>query len=149
MRNLLLPPIVWLAAIATMIIAHQSYPIVHWEPNPARTGIGVALGAVAVAVTVWHKRLFRRVGTNVNTFSSPDKLVEAGLFRHLRNPMYLGFVVALAALAWVSGALSPWFIVAGFFLLADRWYIPVEERAMSLRFGAEYEAYRNRTRRWI
>ena len=37
----------------------------------------------------------------------------------------------------------------GYFLLMDRLYIPHEERRMAERFGAEYEAYRARVRRWV
>lgn len=149
MRNLLLPPIVWITAIVAIFVAHEHFPIAHAEPVPWRSATGIFLIAVALAITGWHKRLFREIGTNVNTFDVPDKLVEAGFFKYLRNPMYLGFVAALAALALVLGALSPWLIVLGFFILADRWYIPFEERAMRERFGSQYEEYRVRTRRWI
>jgi protein-S-isoprenylcysteine O-methyltransferase Ste14 len=149
MRNVLLPPIVWLTAIITIFIAHTHFPIAHAEPTPWRSTIAIILIGIAIALTAWHKRLFRKIGTNVNTFSSPDKLVQTGLFKYIRNPMYLGFVVSLAALALLLGALSPWFIVLSFFILADRWYIPFEEKAMLERFGTQYQEYQARTRRWV
>jgi len=149
MRNLLLPPIAWISAIVLIFVAHEHFPIVHVEPTTWRSTIGITLIAVSLALTVWHKRLFRKAGTNVNTFDNPDKLVEAGLFKYIRNPMYLGFAASLGALALLSGALSPWFVALGFFILADRWYIPFEEKAMQERFGSRYEEYRARTRRWI
>ncbi len=149
MRNLLLPPILWLVAIAAMVLSHERYPIVHWEASTPRTAVGLMMIVAAIATTVWHKRLFRKVGTNVETFGNPDQLVEGGLFRHIRNPMYLGFVASLASLALLSGALSAWLIAFAFFLVTDRWYIPFEEKAMLARFGLRYEEYRARTRRWV
>ena len=149
MRNLFLPPIVWCFSILAMLMMHEYAPLVHAEPNALRTAIGLFLIFLASVVTIWHKKLFRKLKTNINTFSKPDVLVEEGLFRYIRNPMYLGFLISLAGLALLGGAFSPWLLVFVFFVLADRWYIPYEEREMSERFGEQYKQYRQRTRRWI
>lgn len=149
MHKLLLPPIIWLFSIAAMLLTHEIVPIFHIEPSFWRTATGITLLLGAIALTVWHKQLFQRAKTNIDTFGQPDQLVETGLFRYIRNPMYLGFVASLAALALVMGALSPWIWVLGFFLLAHLWYIPFEERAMYKKFGEQYTEYQARTRRWI
>jgi protein-S-isoprenylcysteine O-methyltransferase Ste14 len=132
-----------------MFVTHKYIPIFHIEPDLWRTVVGISLAIVSIVITVWHKRLFQKAETNVNTFDNPDKLIENGLFKYIRNPMYLGFTSSLAALALLAGALTPWFIVIGFFLLADRWYIPFEEKLMRERFGSIYDEYQLRTRRWI
>ncbi len=149
MKKMLLPPIVWILSIIVMIALHEFFPIVHIEPESWRTILGIALIVCSLGMTIWHKRLFSNEQTNINTFNEPDKLIESGLFRYIRNPMYLGFTVSLAALAFLGGALSPWFVVIGFFVLSERYYIPYEERAMLEKFGDQYKAYQSRTRRWI
>lgn len=149
MQKRLLPPAAWMLAVIGIFLVHEFAPLFHVDPTLWRSLLGIALIVVGLGLAAWHKRLFRRVGTNVNTFDDPDLLVEDGLFQYIRNPMYLGFAVALAALAFLSGAASSWFFVIAFVLLVDRWYIPFEERAMRARFGAQYEAYSARTRRWI
>jgi protein-S-isoprenylcysteine O-methyltransferase Ste14 len=63
--------------------------------------------------------------------------------------MYLGFVIALAGIAALLGTVSPWLSPVAFFALAAGWYIPFEERACRERFGAAYDAYCARTRRWV
>jgi protein-S-isoprenylcysteine O-methyltransferase Ste14 len=63
--------------------------------------------------------------------------------------MYLGFVLLLLGTAMLLGTATPFFGPALFALVADRWYIAFEERAMQQKFGADYAAYRSRTRRWI
>jgi len=76
-------------------------------------------------------------------------LVSDGLFRWSRNPMYLGFVLLLLGIAILLGTATPFAGPLIFAIVADRWYIGFEERAMRQKFGADYEAYRRRTRRWI
>ena len=90
------------------------------------------------------------MGTNVMTFEQPDVLVTQGVYRYSRNPMYLGFVVALLGSSLLMGAsISSFLLVALFFIITDRWYIRFEELEMTKKFGAEYQAYSNNVRRWI
>ena len=100
-------------------------------------------------MSVWHARLFRRAGTEIHTFRMPRVLVTDGLFRHSRNPMYLGFLLVLAGLALVLGAAVPLLVVAAFALVVDRWYIRHEERALREAFGDAYDDYCGRVRRWL
>jgi protein-S-isoprenylcysteine O-methyltransferase Ste14 len=110
---------------------------------------GAAVAAVGLAITLSGARLFAHVGTNIKTFNEPGVLVTDGLFRWSRNPMYLGFVLLLLGIAILLGTTTPFLAPALFALIADRWYIAFEERAMQERFGAEYAAYVGRTRRWL
>ncbi|MFZ1105652.1 MAG: isoprenylcysteine carboxylmethyltransferase family protein [Hyphomicrobiaceae bacterium] len=76
-------------------------------------------------------------------------LVTDGLFRWSRNPMYLGFVLRLLGTAILLGTTTPFIAPALFALIADRWYIAFEERAMGEKFGVDDAAYMGRTRRWL
>ncbi|MDF3029106.1 MAG: Isoprenylcysteine carboxyl methyltransferase family protein [Fluviicola sp.] len=88
--------------------------------------------------------------TEIHTFKTPQKLVTHGLFKYSRNPIYLGFVIALFGV-WIllSGNLFSLFGVMFFFLIANFGYIPYEEKQMETIFGQEYLAYKNKVRRWI
>lgn len=148
MRKLLLPPIVMILTAVVMILLNHYLPLVRfWETHAC--WIGIPMIAVGLATAQWHARLFRSVGTNINTFGDPDILTTGGLFQASRNPMYLGFVFALAGLGIVLGSASPFLALLGFALVTNYWYIPFEERAMLRKFGEEYVAYRNRVRRWL
>jgi protein-S-isoprenylcysteine O-methyltransferase Ste14 len=148
MRSLLLPPFAVLICAALMAVLHWQLPLMELVPRPFNW-IGLALVAAGMAVANWHARLFRRIGTNINTFGEPGTLTTQGLFRRTRNPMYLGMFVALLGAAWTLGTLSPFAGPLAFFLLASLWYIPLEERAMSAKFGSEYAKYRQGVRRWL
>jgi protein-S-isoprenylcysteine O-methyltransferase Ste14 len=111
--------------------------------------IGLAPLVLGLGMAIWGSRKFEQVGTTIKTFDKPDELVTDGLFRFTRNPMYLGFGLALVGVWVLLGSLSPVLGVIVFVVVADRWYIPFEERMLVERFGREFDAYRARTRRWI
>lgn len=142
----LLPPKLVALLIALMVIASVLLP---WPRTawPIR-GCGIVLMALGLVLNVGHANLFNRIGTNIKTFNDPGQLVRSGAFRRTRNPMYLGFVLILSGLAALLGSAVAWVGPAAFFIAADRWYIPFEERRMAATFGADYERYRADVRRW-
>lgn len=78
----------------------------------------------------------------------PERIVDYGPYRRVRNPMYLGHLVFFAGLAltfrsWVGLAV---FVFHLFWF--DRRVAEDEERLAAL-FGEPYAAYRRRTARWI
>ena len=113
------------------------------------TLVGAAVAALGLILTLSGARLFARVGTNIRTFNEPGVLVTDGPFRWSRNPIYLGFVVLLLGTAILLGTTTPFMAPVLFALIADRWYIAFEERAMGEKFGVDYVAYMRSTRRWL
>ena len=79
----------------------------------------------------------------------PKKLVVTGLYRYVRNPMYVG--VLLLILGWASlynsrGVLQYAVLVwAGFYI----WILTYEEPALKRQFGESYKNYCKEVRRWI
>jgi protein-S-isoprenylcysteine O-methyltransferase Ste14 len=110
---------------------------------------GAPLAALGIGLTVAAARVFERAGTNIVTTRDPDLLVTTGPFALTRNPMYLGFLLFLAGVALGIGTL--WAAVGPvvFLVVADRWYIPFEERRGSAVFGAAFDRYCANVRRWI
>jgi protein-S-isoprenylcysteine O-methyltransferase Ste14 len=144
----LLPPKLVLILLAGMVALWVLVPGPVLIAFPY-TLVGAVIAAAGLLVALAGARLFGRVGTNIRTFNEPGVLVTSGVFRWSRNPMYLGFVLLLLGTAMLLGTATPFFGPALFALVADRWYIAFEERAMQQKFGADYAAYRSRTRRWI
>ncbi len=108
----------------------------------ALAGAGVALGGVLA---------FRQARTTVNPLA-PQRartVVSAGVYRLTRNPMYLGLALLLLALVlWWADPLGL-LAVAVFCAWMTQFQIKPEERALHARFGAEFERYRARVRRWL
>lgn len=117
-------------------------------PTPFSYG-GWVLVVFGLAMTAFAARLFGRTKTNLHTFRDPNVLVTSGLFSLSRNPMYLGFTVALLGAAVVSNSVLALLPVAFFFAVANAHYIPFEEGAAEAQFGERYLDYKKRVRRWL
>lgn len=144
----LLPPQLFLIALGFAIGLGLAAPVagpLPWLPRLA----GVLLGALGLGVTAKNARRFDALGTNIKTFDDPDRFVRDGAFAYTRNPMYVGFASALVGAALAVGTLSAWVGPIAFFVAADRWYIPFEERRLASLFGDEYERYRSEVPRWF
>ena len=98
---------------------------------------------------VVSNRQCKAVGTVISPFDTPTSLVISGPFRFTRNPMYLAMLLILigGALAW--GTVTPFFVPPIMaWLLATR-FIAAEEAALTKVFGADYDEYKGRVRRWL
>lgn len=145
----LLPPTLLMIFIALMVLLTASGESQFYIPSPY-----VFLGLVPIFLGFYlaaiSSQLFERMQANVQTFGRPSALVTHGIFQYSRNPMYLGFVIALIGFAILFGAsLEHGLLVALFWLITDRWYIQVEEKAMLEAFGEPYLNYKRSVRRWI
>lgn len=94
---------------------------------------------------------FHKAETTVNpmTPEASSSIVQQGIYRHTRNPMYLGFLFVLVA--WAVWLAAPWALLGPVLYVAwmTRFQILPEERALIERFGDDYRDYCRRTRRWI
>ncbi len=118
---------------------------------PARVPAGIVLMAAGLGLKIVAALAFRARGTTVSPLA-PERsaaLVVDGLYRFTRNPMYLGAVTILIGWTLYLGAWPALLAVPVYVLYLNRFQIGPEERALSARFGADYDAYRARVRRWI
>jgi len=92
---------------------------------------------------------FRRLGTAVEPWKPSTVLGTDGLYRFSRNPIYLGFAITYAGLAIAMDSVLVLLLLIPCLLVVDRFVIQREERYLAAKFGADYEAYRARVRRWL
>jgi protein-S-isoprenylcysteine O-methyltransferase Ste14 len=79
----------------------------------------------------------------------PKRLAVRGLYRHVRNPMYLGVLLVVAAWAAVSGAGRVVEYGLGVTVVFHLFVVLLEEPLLRHRFGASYEAYCRAVSRWL
>lgn len=92
---------------------------------------------------------FRRLGTAVEPWKPSTVLATDGLYRFSRNPIYLGFAITYAGLAIAMDSALVLVLLIPCLFVVDRFVIRREERYLSAKFGADYDAYRARVRRWL
>jgi len=140
------PPLVAIISGVLMWLAVR--PI---APLSGRLWLALLVVLAGAAVCLAGVASFRRASTTVNPLKpeSASALVISGIYRHTRNPMYLGFAIIL--LGWCVLLGSAWAVlgVAGFVLYIGRFQIRPEERALRELFGAEFDAFCSRVRRWV
>jgi protein-S-isoprenylcysteine O-methyltransferase Ste14 len=141
------PPHYFLLALAAMwLLSRLQGPA--WPPGPwSLLGIVPLLAGIGFAFAA--ARRFSVVGTNIVPLTRSSALVTDGPFAYTRNPMYLGLVLTLVGVALLLACPWPWFVIPAYAILLQLRFIRHEERLMADTFGAAYEAYRERTRRWI
>ena len=144
------PPLVAVITAGAMYGAAQLLPVFALSPT-VRVGTALALAAVGAAFDMAGLLAFRRAKTTVNpmTPQRSSSVVNSGVYRLTRNPMYLGLVFFL--LAWAVYLSSAWALLGGpvFMVYITRFQIQPEERALAARFGKSYTDYCARVRRWL
>jgi protein-S-isoprenylcysteine O-methyltransferase Ste14 len=107
----------------------------------------VGLGVVLLGACIWW---FARVGQGtLAPVDPPRELVVRGLYRYVRNPMYLS-VTAIVLGEAVMARSRPLFLYwAAFFVAANLFVIGYEEPALRRRFGEPYVRYTERVGRWL
>jgi protein-S-isoprenylcysteine O-methyltransferase Ste14 len=111
----------------------------------------IALFFLGLALELAGVLAFRQSKTTVNPLK-PERtaaVVNHGIYRFTRNPMYLGMVCMLLALAVYLGL---WLCFAGpvaFVIYITNFQIKPEERVLERLFGAPYIDYCKRIRRWL
>lgn len=149
--ELRLPPLpLALACLAVMWGLSRLLPSLDVE-LPFREGFSAMLVTIGAAVGLAGVATFRRSRTTVDP-TRPDRastLVASGIYRVTRNPMYVALTLGLAAAAvWLSNV-AAMLVVPIFVAWITRLQIIPEERALRARFGAGYEDYAARVRRWL
>ncbi|MGH7607749.1 MAG: methyltransferase family protein [Gemmatimonadales bacterium] len=82
-------------------------------------------------------------------FDPPRRLVVAGPYRWVRNPMYLGAGLVLLGAALFYGSIGLVLYTVAFWSAAHLFVLFYEEPALRRRFGPDYEEYARSRRRWI
>ena len=107
----------------------------------------VALGTLGYLLCV-RDFVVRGQGTP-NPLDPPRRFVATGLYRHVRNPMYvsIGTLIAGEALLWQARELLLYLLLL--WPLFHLFVTQYEERHLRRVFGPEYEAYLQRVPRWV
>jgi protein-S-isoprenylcysteine O-methyltransferase Ste14 len=121
-------------------------PISYWLPLRV---IGAVLLVAGLVVLLEAFTRFVREGIGTPAPVAPtEHLVVGGLYRYVRNPMYLAVASLIVGQALLLGQLIllPYSVLFGLAVWAFvRWY---EEPTLLRRFGAEYEEYRRAVPGW-
>ncbi|NIS83069.1 MAG: hypothetical protein GTO14_23355 [Anaerolineales bacterium] len=99
---------------------------------------------------IWAVITLARYSGSSGAPGDPTKrLVKAGPYAWIRNPIYAGDAFIIIGLAFLTGSPTMLIYALLFMILIDRFVRLVEEPATKRRLGEEYVQYCERVPRWI
>lgn len=124
-------------------------PLPRFVSNGASYVIGVLSLVVGIAIVLTCVKMFFAANTTVNPYSRAATLVTHGPYRVTRNPMYVGVTLIYLGIAALRAVLWPVLLLPIPLAILNYWVIPQEESLLRATFGAAYEQYCARVRRWL
>ena len=118
-----------------------------WSLPQYAATLVLIFGAAILLMSIWS---FARTGKGtLAPFDETKKLVVVGLYRYVRNPMYLAVMMILLAEAWFFSS-SRLLIYTGIcFVVANLIVIGYEENRLKYKYGDEFRRYCAHVGRWI
>ena len=111
---------------------------------------GLVLLVVGGAALFWCIRDFAVSGRGtLAPIDPPRKLVRAGLYRYVRNPMYVAVLVTLLGEALYFGSRTLAIYAVVVWVVFHTFVLLYEEPKLRRLFGADYEAYSAAVPRWL
>jgi protein-S-isoprenylcysteine O-methyltransferase Ste14 len=109
--------------------------------------LGIVAGTALLAACIWE---FARTGRGtLSPVDPPRVLVVRGLYRYVRNPMYLSVTLIVLGEVLLTGSsgLAVYWVV--WFASANLFVLLYEEPTLRGQFGEEYERYCRAVGRWL
>ena len=146
-----IPPPLLTVLIALLMWRSTSITVTETLAPSWRYAVVIVLIMAGVTFGLLGVLAFRAAQTTTNPLKpeQASALVTTGVYQVTRNPMYLGLLLWLLALA---AYLWSWLLLAGpfiFVIYMTRLQIQPEERILQSCFGERYSAYAAKVRRWI
>jgi protein-S-isoprenylcysteine O-methyltransferase Ste14 len=141
-------PVLFFGLLILGFVLNWALPLAFLPRAPAEVAgvimvfLGFLIGASGITV-------MRSAHTSPDPRKPTTALVEKGVFRHTRNPLYLSMFVLFFGIAVFMNVL--WLILLCPFLVVvvARWTVRPEESYLERTFGDAYLEYQKRVPRWI
>jgi protein-S-isoprenylcysteine O-methyltransferase Ste14 len=144
------------AIIAPLFVSIWAWFLPRWfagvrafdNPRPAGWVV-VAIGVALMLACVWEFA-WRGLGTPA-PFDPPRQLVVSGLYRYVRNPMYVGLLITVLGEAIVFPNLTRGLLIeaASLWVVASLFILAFEEPVLRSMFDGDYASYCQAVGRWI
>lgn len=145
------PPLIAAIAVALGLLLDRllpAYVLTVLLSFSERIVIGGIVMVAGLALALPAVFAFRRANTHVEPWKPSSALVTDGIFRWLRNPMYVGATLLLVGFAVLFA--SDWTLVMtiGFALVVHFGVVKREERYLEAKFGDAYRGYKAQVSRY-
>ena len=143
--------------VFTVVVPGSGAVVIPWwiltrsgeTPAPVASP-AVTVIAAGAALYFWCLWVFATVGRGTpGPWDAPQRVVEVGPYRWVRNPIYVAALLVVVGEAWLFLSL-PLLVYAGAMaIFCHLFVIAYEEPTLHRTFGETYAAYRRTVPRWI
>ena len=142
------PPLLYILTLALGIGGSRFYPMSLF-PETAALPVGIVLLVIFFLLLFPAARIFTRNKTTVNPSGITTTIVNDGIYRYTRNPMYLAFTLFYIGVAIITQSWLCFILLLPLLILVQKGIIEREEAYLTRKFGSEYLRYKAQVRRWI
>ena len=148
MNNKIPPPILTLISGLAIYFSRNLFPNHHGIILNVFSALLLICGIIIIRSAFL---LFKNHQTTINplNLTKTSSIVNTGVFKYTRNPMYLGMIFILLSFALKFNIYGGLIIILIFFSFITKFQIIPEEKAMEKLFGQEFKNYKKTTRRWL
>ena len=147
--------VVFFAAVPGVVAGWIPYALSAWRKQEPVLGLSASRAFGAILLLIGLAGLidcFARFAVQGHGTPAPvaptDRLVVTGLYRYVRNPMYLAVVSIIVGQGLALGSVLLLAYAAAVWLLCHLFVLIYEEPTLRRQFGESYRVYESRVRRW-
>ena len=142
------PPLLYALAVLIGVLLDRRWPLtIAAAPLTMIAATSFLVGWIAIGFPSIAR--FRRSKTSIIPIRPAEALVLTGPYRYSRNPMYVSLAFLTIACGLFLATWWPLILLVPTLAVVQQFVIRPEERYLRRRFGADYEAYARRVRRWL
>ena len=122
--------------------------------NSALSGAMLAIGTFLIVLglgfAIYTNKAFLRIGKGtLAPWDPPKKLVVAGAYAYVRNPMISGLLMVILGETLIFASIELFVLFIFFFIVNHIYFVYSEEPGLVKRFGDDYVIYKKNVPRWI
>jgi protein-S-isoprenylcysteine O-methyltransferase Ste14 len=142
------PPIIYLGAALVGVLAQRVTPLPGFGGEVAKV-MGAILAIAALSLDLATFATFRKHKTTIMPNQAATNLITTGPFAWSRNPIYVANTALVLGAGLYFGNL--WLVGLAFVaaVITQKLAIEREEQHLAAKFGAAWDSYAARVRRWI
>lgn len=144
------PPLFYVAIFFISIFTQKLLPLpkMFWGTNLAvLTGMVFVAAGLSFLLPAFIK--FFKTKNTLITIKPANSLQTTGIYTISRNPMYMGQLSIYTGLGFLIGNIWTLLFIPLVILIVTKFIINKEEQYLDRTFGAEFNAYRKKVRRWL
>ena len=142
---LLLPGTV--TVLVPSLIVSRCRLAIQWNSWLVLALVSLILGFSILLRCIWDFAVLG--GGTLAPVDPPKDLVVRGLYRYVRNPMYVGVLLILFSEAWLFDSRALLFYAGGAFVVVHSFVLIYEEPHLRRKFGDAYVSYCATVHRWL